>query len=168
MEADSSLVKYDPVSKSLIRNPHTPAAPKPHVCRHPKAGATGGICGSRFERSEHLKRHQNMHSNERQFQCPFTKHSNPAKKCKHEKGVSRSDNAGDHFKSHLKDTKKGRRNPQLQWPEIKEAILFEYDPKAARKLITNLEKWIREKDDGLYQRHWLDPQSEAGYGGIFH
>ena len=132
---------------------HVITPSKPHRCPH--INPDGTHCQSRFERSEHLKRHQNKHSDVRAFQCPFTNDSDPAKKCKHEKGVSRSDNAGDHFKSHLKVTPRGRRNSHLQWPEVRDRILETYDEKVAKKLITNLEKWIRTNDAGEGQRGHL-------------
>ncbi|KAI7152554.1 hypothetical protein KC349_g8921 [Hortaea werneckii] len=95
---------------------------KPHKCH----------CGNSFERSEHLKRHQKSHSENRDYPCPLLG-------CK-SKGSARGDNATDHFKTHLKKDIKGRRNQFIEWPELKIKILETYPPDRAHKMLGKLEK----------------------------
>lgn len=104
-------------------------------------------CGKRFERNEHLKRHLILHSNERRYHCPL-------ENCK--KRISRSDNAGDHFRTHLKEASKGRRNKHTEWPVLRDLLLLKYDEKDAVKMILRLERWIWENPEGQIQRHWMD------------
>ncbi|EMC92412.1 hypothetical protein BAUCODRAFT_151810 [Baudoinia panamericana UAMH 10762] len=117
----------------------TPSSKKMHQCAK---------CDAKFERSEHLKRHDSKHNIDRRFHCFLPN-------CRHQKGISRSDNASDHFKTHLKDTPKGRRNGDADWPTVKAMIEKHYEPERARKLIVNLENWITKKPEGAKHRPHL-------------
>ncbi|KAK5160978.1 hypothetical protein LTS14_000772 [Recurvomyces mirabilis] len=86
---------------------------KMHRCNH--VDDYGEPCLRAFERGEHLKRHMASHSTDRKYECGLPE-------CKHRKGISRGDNAGDHFRTHLKDTEKGRRNKKFEWPEVRRYI----------------------------------------------
>ncbi len=109
---------------------------KPHKCHH--VSADGKECARRFERSEHLKRHMGMHSDERKYFCPL-------KGC--HKNIQRPDNAADHFKTHLRPKTKGKRNEHFEWHVLQAAIRSEYnDSKSANKLLTNLQRWV---DSGM-------------------
>ena len=99
-------------------------AHKPHKCDQ---------CGRRFERSEHLKRHMGMHSNERPFPCPLPD-------CN--KKIGRPDNAGDHFKTHLRPPTKGKRNKHYKWAFFKACILKEYPEPQAMKVLSKLSRWM--------------------------
>ena len=100
---------------------------KPHECKYPN-------CYARFDRSEHLKRHLGKHQDkeERKYPCPLCT-----------KRIGRPDNAGDHFKTHLRPKTKGKRNDHFDWPVLRDAILNSYeDHKSAKKLIDNLHRWM--------------------------
>lgn len=105
----------------------TPAS-KPHVCH----------CGSRFERSEHLKRHQKMHG-DGEFPCMLPGCEGRL--------MTRGDNCTDHFKTHLKDVRKGHRNKPYSLPVVKQSISDSYSIKIADKLIGKLEKACRDDRD---------------------
>lgn len=113
---------------------------KPHICKHPVQRKGNWVdCDAAFERSEHLKRHEKSHGEERPFKCFLPD-------CKHVKGIGRGDNAGDHFKTHLRGPRKGQRNRHFEWPEVKANILATFlEEKVAAKLITNIERWIRTR-----------------------
>lgn len=111
---------------------------KPHKC--PEKG-----CNSKFERSEHLKRHQKKHTNAREYPCPLPGCADRA--------MSRSDNATDHFKTHLKGPRKGQRNKHFEYPTLKNRLLEVYSHKEAMKMLTKLEKACKEDVDLLGQRH---------------
>ncbi|KAK5128852.1 hypothetical protein LTR85_000185 [Meristemomyces frigidus] len=115
---------------------------KPHKC--PEHG-----CPAKFERSEHLKRHQKKHTDSREYPCPL-----PG--C-HEKSISmsRSDNATDHFKTHLKGPKKGQRNKHFEYPELRNNLLKVYSHKEAVKMIAKLEKACRDDRELRCQRHYV-------------
>ena len=105
---------------------------KAHSCPH--VYADGAICGARFQRSEHLKRHAGKHSEHRPYPCPLPK-------CV--KAIQRPDNAADHFKTHIKPMKKGKRNLHFEWSFVRKAIETAYpDKKRAGKLLENLQKWV--------------------------
>lgn len=105
---------------------------KPHECQFIKEDKLP--CGARFDRSEHLKRHMGKHSNERLYPCPLPD-------CN--KSIQRPDNAGDHFKTHLRPKKKGKRNAHFPWPVVRRAIWEGYeDKKKAKKLLDNLRRWV--------------------------
>lgn len=98
----------------------------------------GRPCNAKFDRSEHLKRHEGKHSNVRKYPCPL-----PSCKGKGVK-IGRPDNAGDHFKTHLRPKKPGKRNDYYEWPVVHDAIWDNYeDKKIARKLLDGLDRWIR-------------------------
>ncbi|TKA81034.1 hypothetical protein B0A55_02492 [Friedmanniomyces simplex] len=137
--------EIDPVTKK-VRYPGISKHLKPHPCNMLDE-KTGQRCDARFDRSEHLKRHQAKHSDVRQYMCPLPD-------CTHKKGMGRGDNAKDHFKTHLKSTAKGRRNKQFFWPEVKKALLLKFqDEKISNNLITNIERWIRTSRDAACQRN---------------
>jgi hypothetical protein len=114
---------------------------------------TGRRCNQSFERSEHLKRHHSKHApeHERKYPCPLSG-------C--DRRIARSDNAGDHFKTHLKGPRKGQRNKFFHWNQLRTILKIEYEEKEANKMITKIEKWIREKSDGAAQREFLDYPDE--------
>ncbi|KAH9844563.1 BrlA, abaA and wetA [Teratosphaeria destructans] len=123
-----------------------PPALKPHVCNH--VDVSGRVCTNRFERSEHLKRHQVKHNPKAKERYPCPLHD-----CK--KGISRSDNAGDHIKTHLRETRKGQRNKPKPWNVVRDRLIERYSEKEATKMIAKIEKWIRENPDGKHQRQYL-------------
>lgn len=123
------------------------SANKKFVCGH--KDENGHQCGRRFERAEHLKRHQSSHCEKRKYQCPLGG-------CRTTKGISRGDNAGDHFKTHLKLTNKGRRNKPIEWPVLRDLLLVDWEEKEAIKMISKLEKWICIDPEGANQRHWVE------------
>ena len=109
---------------------------KTHVCT---TLLQGRPCGKGFDRSEHLNRHAKSHTDEKPFPCPI-------KGCKTGK-VQRSDNACDHYKTHLRPDKKGKRNCHVEWPELQPAIFESYeDKKKANNILQNLQLWI---DQGM-------------------
>lgn len=111
----------------------------------------GQPCSARFHRPEHLKRHQLSHSDERAYPCPLPD-------CP--RAIQRGDNAGDHFKTHMKGPRRGQRNKHAEWPVLKKLINAHYEGKTREKLIRNLERWILTKPEAEEQRHWLaDPLS---------
>lgn len=109
---------------------------KPHRCNF--KDDNGEICGRGFDRGEHLKRHAQSHSDERPFPCPvpFEMMGNPCKL-----GFSRSDNATDHLKTHLRPTGRGKRNKHCGWDVMEASILDTYCEKQAAKILGNLRKW---------------------------
>ncbi|KAF2161209.1 hypothetical protein M409DRAFT_59215 [Zasmidium cellare ATCC 36951] len=112
---------------------------KPHKCTF--KDADGNVCISRFDRSEHLKRHMSKHSEVRDYPCPL--HD-----C--DKKIARPDNAADHFRTHLRKPVKGKRNKHCTFERLQEAILQEYPDKTATKLLNNLRKWYeaeREREE---------------------
>ena len=118
---------FDPVN-----GPRVKTVEKQHKCTHLKPN--GELCGVAFDRSEHLKRHLGSHSDEKHYPCPLPD-------CRKE--IQRPDNAGDHFKTHLRPKKKGKRNNHVPWPILRNAIWTTYsDKKRAKKLLDNLEKWV--------------------------
>ncbi|KAF2485620.1 hypothetical protein BDY17DRAFT_322450 [Neohortaea acidophila] len=104
---------------------------KPFKCEH--ILPSGKECSSRFQRAEHLKRHVGSHSLFRAYRCPLPD-------CTW--GIGRSDNACDHFKTHLKPKTKGKRNLTVEWHVLHQAILEKFDEAHSEKLITNLSRWI--------------------------
>ncbi|KAK5138537.1 hypothetical protein LTR08_000125 [Meristemomyces frigidus] len=119
--------------------PETALPPsKPHHCPD---------CTAKFERSEHLKRHQKTHSDTREYLCPLPGCDRT------NKGISRSDNATDHFKTHLKGPRKGQRNKHFEYPELRNCLLKVYPPKEAHKMISKLEKACRTEHELVGQQH---------------
>jgi uncharacterized Zn-finger protein len=109
---------------------------KPHKC--PFVSNDGQACGRSFERSEHLKRHSGMHSQERPYPCPL-----PG--CN--KRIGRPDNATDHFKTHLKKDTKGKRNKNCSWYVLEQHIIAKYPQRQSDKLRHNLNKWLATRPD---------------------
>lgn len=113
----------------------------------------GTVCNEGFERSEHLKRHMGKHASkeERMFPCPL---ANDQKKC--DKIIGRSDNACDHFKTHLKQTEKNRRNDFFYWEEVSNKIREAYSEKASTKIRANLMRWLLQPENrALRIKHGL-------------
>lgn len=118
---------------------------KPFVCG--KYTERGTACGRAFARSEHLKRHLGSHSSKRRFPCVL-----PA--CT--KKIGRSDNACDHFRTHLQRDKANKRNKHFHWREVERRILHAYDPKTAAKILANLQRSLlidMAKDSELRHAH---------------
>ena len=111
---------------------------KPHQCPD---------CTAKFERSEHLKRHQKTHSDKREYTCPLPGCEAGLK------GISRSDNATDHFKTHLKGPRKGQRNKHFEYPVLRSRLLDVLPPKDAHKMIVKLEKACKEDHELRGQRY---------------
>ena len=107
---------------------------KPYKCKFVMEDGTP--CVSGFDRSEDLKRHEGSHSGKegRKYFCPL-------KDC--ERKIGRPDNAGDHFKTHLRPKTTGKRNAHFDWPVVQDAIWDAYDDKkVAKKLLDGLRRWI--------------------------
>jgi hypothetical protein len=104
---------------------------KPFVCVAP--GSDGKPCNAAFARGEHLKRHLSMHSSIRKFPCVL-----PG--C--DKKIGRSDNACDHFRTHLALHGRNKRNEHFHWREVERRIRYGFPEKTAGKIITNLERWL--------------------------
>jgi len=104
---------------------------KPFVCVAPDK--VGKLCNAAFARGEHLKRHLSMHSSIRRFPCVLPD-------C--EKKIGRSDNACDHFRTHLALHGRNKRNDHFHWREVERRIRWAYPEKTAGKIIVNLERWL--------------------------
>ena len=104
---------------------------KPFVCDAPDKD--GKLCNAAFARGEHLKRHLSMHSSIRKFPCVL-----PG--CK--KRIGRSDNACDHFRTHLALHGRNKRNEHFHWREVERRIRWAYPEKTAGKILANLERWL--------------------------
>lgn len=114
----------------------TASTHKKFTCRHIEAN--GEPCRRAFDRSEHLKRHMGKHSKERPYPCYL-----PG--C--DQKTQRSDNAVQHFQTHIRPHTNGKRNGHFDWPTVHMSILENYeDQKRARKLLDNLQKWV---DNGM-------------------
>lgn len=105
----------------------------------------GVKCMAKFNRSEHLKRHMTKHSNEKPYPCPL-------EGC--EKAIKRPDNAGDHFRTHLKGVAKGKRNKPCTLEQLADAMRKDpqWDDKKTAKMLTNLGKWLPD---------WIMTQEEV-------
>lgn len=124
------------------------AAKKSFACGH--VDEDGRRCNSAFARSEHLKRHSSKHSNERKFPCVLPD-------C--DKKIGRSDNACDHFRTHLQPYKKNKRNKHFHWREIERRVRWSYQEKVAAKILVNLERWLEKEclaDEKLREAHMDD------------
>ncbi|SMR47871.1 unnamed protein product [Zymoseptoria tritici ST99CH_1A5] len=94
-------------------------------------------CSRKFQRAEHLKRHAKMHTDVREFWCPV-----PNCKTAKKGGIGRSDNASDHFKTHLRAAKSGKRNLHCTFEYLETRILESYDDqKKAEKVLAKLRAW---------------------------
>lgn len=111
-----------------------PASSKAERCNWVKDGKE---CERKFSRAEHLKRHMTMHLNEWPYPCPLDGCT---------KKMKRPDNAGDHFKTHLKPPAKGKRNKQCTLEQLATAMENDerWDEKKLSKMLTNLSKWFAE------------------------
>jgi hypothetical protein len=105
-----------------------------HVCGFIQPDNTRCVRG--FSRLEHLNRHREMHVpySKRKFFCVVEDCT-----IRH-KRIGRSDNACQHFRTHLRGDAKGTRNHYKTWPELKQGIVDQYEPKMARRLIKTMEK----------------------------
>lgn len=110
-----------------------PDESKPHRCLVFEEDGTQ--CTAKFTRSEHLKRHMTKHSDEKPFPCPLDS-------CNKE--IKRSDNAGDHFRTHLRPAAKGKRNKPCTLTQLANAMHGDsnWDDKKTTKMLTNLGKWL--------------------------
>lgn len=105
---------------------------KPHKCGFPDEN--GDLCDSSFARSEHLKRHMGKHTSERAFSCPIPE-------CKG-KRIGRSDNANQHFRTHLMPPKNGKRNKHCDWETLQQLVRDRWPEKHAVKLLVNLQRFV--------------------------
>jgi len=124
---------------------------KPFVCVAPDND--GNPCNAAFARGEHLKRHLSKHSSIRRFPCVL-----PG--C--DKKIGRSDNACDHFRTHLALHGRNKRNDHFHWREVERRIRWAYPEKTAGKIIVNLERWLakeclasKELRDAQRDDRWL-------------
>ncbi|KAK4978295.1 hypothetical protein LTR66_010653 [Elasticomyces elasticus] len=102
----------------------------------------GDRCQSRFDRQEHLNRHEKSHVPDyRPYRCPI-------EGCTHKKSGerwagARSDNTRDHFKTHLKS--KGGRNIRVSWASFVPALRQEWakhDEEKVEKVIDKLREFM--------------------------
>ncbi|KAM0713832.1 hypothetical protein Q7P37_010794 [Cladosporium fusiforme] len=107
---------------------------KPFICGELKEDGTS--CRAAFQRSEHLKRHMSSHSSARQYPCVLPDCS---------KKIGRSDNACDHFRTHLQLDKANKRNKHFQWREVERRIRHAYDEKKSFKILANLQRWLQDR-----------------------
>ena len=104
---------------------------KPFICDAPDND--GNPCNAAFARGEHLKRHLSKHSSIRRFPCVLPECG---------KKIGRSDNACDHFRTHLALHGRNKRNDHFHWREVERRIRWAYPEKTAGKIIVNLERWL--------------------------
>ena len=117
----------------FIYTEHNPKK-KSYVCVH--IGEDGQRCNTAFARSEHLKRHLSKHSKDRKFPCVLPKCG---------KKIGRSDNACDHFRTHLQLPGRNKRNPHFHWRFVESRIRDAYPDKVAAKIVVNLERWLEKE-----------------------
>ena len=94
----------------------------------------GRPCASHFRNRYRLTRHGIMHCDRSQRKYPC---SLPG--CGQRSG--RSDNARDHFKTHLRHTGR-RRNGHFTWEVVKTTIQSMYEDDEAAKLLAHLDRWV--------------------------
>ncbi|KAF2216449.1 hypothetical protein CERZMDRAFT_109339 [Cercospora zeae-maydis SCOH1-5] len=111
--------------------PETPRVAKQHRCKFQKQNNT--ICNAGFHRAEHLKRHMTSHSNVRPFPCPLPN-------CKGR--IGRSDNALDHFMTHLREKTKKKRNAHSTLEQIEQHLRGHpaWEDKKIDKMIEHLHR----------------------------
>jgi len=102
--------------------------------------STGLPCAKRFERVEHLRRHEATHSGRRPFQCPIEKgrSGSEVKDCL--KLFGRHDNLCDHYKTHLNPSGSAR-NVRMYPEELYDIIRERCSAEHCSKAIPKLEKW---------------------------
>ena len=140
-------IREDVYSSSFLTFPeYTAAISKPEggpgVCkvrsRGPYncslVGRDGRPCKSYFKTNYRLKRHKTAHSDkaERRYPCPLPGCTQRS---------SRSDNATDHFKTHLRHNPKAR-NSHFSWESVQTAIQRTFEKKEATMLLTRLGRWV--------------------------
>jgi hypothetical protein len=101
-------------------------------------GPDGQICGKKFQRVEHLKRHKQTHDGTQYFYCPDPECEkiDRAFRC-------RNDNLREHFKTHLRQTTT-KRNSSRSFEEFYGFIRRGFPAEDAEKYISKLEKWRAE------------------------
>jgi hypothetical protein len=112
-------------------------ASKRYACNWP--GTDGRVCGKKFQRVEHLKRHRQTHDGDQYYFCPDPecKKIGRAFRC-------RNDNLREHFKTHLRETTT-KRNSSRTFEEIYNFIRSDFPAEDAEKYISKLEKWREER-----------------------
>jgi len=114
---------------------------KPHACNS---------CGKRFQRVEHLRRHEQTHNPAAvAFYCPDpdclrSREKNSLKNGKTSAFMSRNDNFREHFRTHLRVGGVNRRNKFYGFEEFYALIRSHYPAEDAEKYIKHLEKWRKE------------------------
>ncbi|KAM3422949.1 hypothetical protein BST61_g432 [Cercospora zeina] len=122
--------------------PETPPEDKQNRCTFRMDDMT--ICSASFFRAEHLKRHMLKHSDERAFPCPLPK-------CKG--NISRSDNASDHFMTHLREKTKGKRNEHFSIDQIEQYLRNDpaWDEQKVAKMIGRLHQRLARSQEQARQ-----------------
>jgi hypothetical protein len=104
---------------------------KPHPCH---------TCGKRFQRPEHLRRHEQTHNpGAVSYQCPDPD-------CPRSRGngfLARMDNLREHFKTHLRESS-NRRNNHRTFEQFYAFLRDGFDVEEAEKYVDKLEKWRLE------------------------
>lgn len=118
LEGKPFSLRFDAVTGRAVTLPQGPSNGKPHKCRvtdedgQPVKDKDGNACSARFDRAEHLKRHELSHTAARPFPCVLAP-------CKARMG--RSDNAADHYRTHLRPHSKSR-NPYVTFEKLERAM----------------------------------------------
>ncbi|KAI8457102.1 hypothetical protein BY996DRAFT_889096 [Phakopsora pachyrhizi] len=79
-------------------------------------------CGSRFQRSEHLKRHSATHKNEKNHQCPICLNF-----------FGRTDNLQQHIKTHSNSNGRNSKLLRAKEEKLKAGIFFENRARSSKK-----------------------------------
>ncbi|KAF2665686.1 hypothetical protein BT63DRAFT_459264 [Microthyrium microscopicum] len=128
-ENQASLLEHHPQYRGLPIDVNMPA-PKRHECDF--TTSDGDICGKKFQRVEHLKRHMDTHSGEIFYYCP-------APNCG-KRFQGRKDNLREHFKTHLRGSPTSR-NSNFSLPEFYTFLYEKFDHEEAQKFVAKLQKW---------------------------